>query len=133
MRIGFYQSLFVASLAVTVTEAFKTTADEIDDQFAEVDAMNNFNSADYLPHVGNVLIQVAHNEESGLSKVLAQTKAIVDNYIATMPAQEQERFENLYAQTRDLGFNWLGQAQKENREHVGQMLSQTEYGKFFLS
>ena len=45
---------------------------------------------------------------------------------------DREKFDNMYAQTRDAAFNWLSQIGEEDRSRVGEMLSQTSYGQYFM-
>ena len=45
-----------------------------------------------------------------------------------MPAEEKQRFDNMYAQARNAGYEFLSQLSSEPRNYINQMLFSTEYG-----
>ena len=49
-----------------------------------------------------------------------------------MGDEDRERFDSMYAQTRESAFNWLSQIAEPDRARIGEMLSQTSYGNFFM-
>ena len=57
---------------------------------------------------------------------------MVDDFIANMHPPARDAFDNIYAQTRESAFNWLSQIDQQDRARVGEMLSQTGYGQYFM-
>lgn len=119
MRTGFYAALACSAYAY---------------DFAEVEAHA------LVPQIGDALydaadlfMQVSSNEPVELTNLFTQVNSLVDSYIDNMPPAEKQRFDNMYAEIRNLGYDWLGQIDAGERQQIGQMLTQTEYGNWILS
>lgn len=125
MRTGFYLSLACA---------FSASANA--DDFAEVGTgahamLPQLEDAAY--EAANLFLQISTNEPGSLTNVFTQANSIVDAYVDNMPAAERERFENVYAQIRNLGYDFLAQMDSDERTQIGQMLTQTEVGNWLIS
>ena len=80
----------------------------------------------------DLFIQIGTEERNSLGQVLLQTKSLTDEFIANMHPETRANFDQMYAQTRQAGFNWLGEIGSDSSAKVGEMLSQTSYGQYFM-
>ena len=128
MKLG----LFAVTLAATAS----ATLDEInpwsdENLFGQVEAESlDFNEV--FDDVADFFVQVNSEDRDSLGQVLLQTKALTDDFIANMHPVDREKFDGYYAQVRDSAFNWLSQIDEADRARVGEMLSQTSYGTYFM-
>jgi len=52
--------------------------------------------------------------------------------MANMTPETRQQFDNMYAQVRQSGYSWLSQIGDYPRARLGEMLSQTSYGNYFM-
>lgn len=101
------------------------------EMFGQVDA-EALDFGEAFDDAADFFIQIGAEERNSLGQVLLQTKAKADDFIANMTPASREIFDNMYAQTRKSAFNWLSQIDQQDRARVGEMLSQTGYGQYFM-
>ena len=82
-------------------------------------------SADFLSQVGE-------DSRQGAGDIFLQTQSLIENFKSTMTPETARDYENLYAQTRDGLLNWLAQVNEPEKARIGEMLSQTSYGNYFM-
>uniref|UniRef100_A0A7S3HU70 Uncharacterized protein n=1 Tax=Favella ehrenbergii TaxID=182087 RepID=A0A7S3HU70_9SPIT len=130
MKLG----LFTASLAAVAaaTEIAEPMTPWYDgDMFGQVDAdALDFNEV--FDDVADFFIQVGSEDRDSLGNMLLQTKALTDDFIMDMQPVDRQRFDQAYAQVRQSALNWLSQINENDRARVGEMLSQTSYGQYFM-
>ena len=123
-------TIFASALAAVATASYEESWYE-GDMFGQVDA-EALDFGEVFDDAADFFIQINSEERNSLGQILLQTKSMADDFIANMHPSDYERFENAYAQTREAAFNWLSQIAEEDRAKVGEMLSQTSYGQYFM-
>lgn len=85
-----------------------------------------------MDDVADFFMQTDDDSKDSLGSILLQTKAMADEFMTNMQPETAQLFDNSYAQTRENAYSWLSQLGDLERARVGQMLSQTSYGNYFL-
>jgi len=85
-----------------------------------------------MDDVADFFMQTDDDSKDSLGSILLQTKAMADEFMTNMQPETAQLFDNAYAQTRENAYSWLAQLGDLERARVGQMLSQTSYGNYFL-
>ena len=101
------------------------------DVFGQVDSEQvDFN--EMFDDSADFLVQVSEDNRQSLGDLLLQVKSMSDDFFSTMQPETAQMFDTAYAQTRESGFNVLAQMAEPERARIGEMLSQTSYGNYFM-
>jgi hypothetical protein len=85
-----------------------------------------------MDDVADFFMQTEADSRESLGQTLLQTKATADDFMANMTPETRQQFDNMYAQVRQSGYSWLSQIGDYPRARLGEMLSQTSYGNYFM-
>ena len=128
MKLGLFAVTLAATASATYDEINPWSDENI---FGQVEAESlDFNEV--FDDVADFFVQVSSEDRDSLGQVLLQTKSMADDFVANMHPIDREKFDNYYAQVRQSAFNWLSQIDEADRARVGEMLSQTSYGTYFM-
>ena len=104
-----------------------------DEGFAEIGASSQLQFDDMYMDAADLLMQVAVDEGESLTTFLAQAKAIADEFVQGMPADELARYNNMLSQVTTNAFSALANAKPENQFRFAQMLADSNYGEMILA